>query len=171
MSFAQESSASVKTGTAPGDRFVFSDQIAYECQIGWSGSESETVTFTTDTIKKCLNIWVTGMNDKTQSTKASWVNKYQEALNDQTAEDLATAIVNKTYSATFKQVIAPDSKTKTEAVSTERDGVSAYMMIAAQNQEVILRLMEALAARTITESWKNVRDMQADYLDELQGEN
>jgi hypothetical protein len=31
--------------------------------------------------------------------------------------------------------------------------------------------MEALAARTITESWKNVRDMQADYLDELQGEN
>ena len=159
MAFAQVTSTTFKTGTNDDGKFIYSDIIANKCGINFDEVEEEKVI-------ECVKTWVLGMNDANAETATDWKNEYNKAKRDHVAADLAMALTQKNYSASFDTEVADDLDSKSEALTNEREEISFVGKVAQTNQEVIIRLMEAMTGQAVTEAWSAIEIMDKDYYDE-----
>ena len=106
------------------------------------------------------------MNDANAETATDWKNEYNKAKRDHVAADLAMALTQKNYSASFDTEVADDLDSKSEALTNEREEISFVGKVTQTNQEVIIRLMEAMTGQAITEAWSAIGIMDKDYYDE-----
>lgn len=159
MAFAQTATATFKTGTNNDGKFIYSDIIANKCGINFDEVEEEKVI-------ECVKTWVLGMNDANAETATDWKNEYNKAKRDHVAADLAMALTQKNYSASFDTEVADDLDSKSEALTNEREEISFVGKVAQTNQEVIIRLMEAMTGQAVTEAWSAIEIMDKDYYDE-----
>lgn len=159
MAFAQVTSTTFKTGTNDDGKFIYSDIIANKCGINFDEVEEEKVI-------ECVKTWVLGMNDANAETAADWKKEYNKAKRDHVAADLAMALTQKNYSASFDTEVADDLDSKSEALTNEREEISFVGKVAQTNQEVIIRLMEAMTGQAVTEAWSAIEIMDKDYYDE-----
>lgn len=159
MAFAQTASPTFKTGTNDDGKFIYSDIIANKCGINFDEVEEEKVI-------ECVKTWVLGMNDANAETAADWKKEYNKAKRDHVAADLAMALTQKNYSASFDTEVADDLDSKSEALTNEREEISFVGKVAQTNQEVIIRLMEAMTGQAVTEAWSAIEIMDKDYYDE-----
>ena len=159
MAFAQTASTTFKTGTNDDGKFIYSDIIANKCGINFDEVEEEKVI-------ECVKTWVLGMNDANAETAADWKKEYNKAKRDHVAADLAMALTQKNYSASFDTEVADDLDSKSEALTNEREEISFVGKVAQTNQEVIIRLMEAMTGQAVTEAWSAIEIMDKDYYDE-----
>ena len=157
MAFAQM--ASFKTGTNNDGKFIYSDIIANKCGINFDEVDE-------DKIKECVKIWVLGMGDPNAETATEWKNQYSEALRDHVAGNLADAMVKKNYSASFDTEVADDLDNKSQALSNEREEISFSGKTTQTNQEIMIRLMEAMTSQAITKSWSSVAQIDKSYYEE-----
>lgn len=151
MAFAQQSGGGYKTGTTETGKFIFSDEIANKCGINYNDNIDE------DKVLACIKTWVNGLNDPDQTVVVNWNNAYQKAVNDHVAADLAGALINKNYSATFEETVAADLENKSSALTSERDEISYFGEVNRVSQEIIIKLLEATASRLITDSVENLK--------------
>ena len=158
MAFAQVASATFKTGTNDDGKFIYSDIIANKCGINFDEVDEEKVI-------ACVKTWVLGMNDANAETATDWKNEYNKAKRDHVAADLAMALTQKNYSASFSSEVADDLDSKSEALTNEREEISFVGKVAQTNQEVIIRLMEAMTGQAITDAWSAIGIMDKDYYD------
>lgn len=157
LAYAQVSGCtSFKTGTTNEGNFIFSDVIAKKCCMNFD-------EITEDKVSECVKTWVMGMNDANAETATEWKNQYNDSLHDHVAADLNKALEQKNYSANFETDVADDLDSKSSALSSEREEVSFVGKVNQANQEVIIRLMEAMTGQVITEAWSAVRDMESSY--------
>ena len=159
MAFAQVTSPTFKTGTNNDGKFIYSDIIANKCSINFDEVDEEKVI-------ECVKTWVLGMNDANAETATDWKNEYNKAKRDHVAADLAMALTQKNYSASFDTEVADDLDSKSEALTNEREEISFVGKVTQTNQEVIIRLMEAMTGQAITEAWSAIGIMDKDYYDE-----
>ncbi len=59
-----------------------------------------------------------------------------------------------------------DLDKKSEALNVERDEISFAGKINQVNQEVIIRLMEAMAGQVVTDSWAAIENMDRRYYED-----
>ncbi len=156
-SFAQ--TTTYKTGTNDDGKFIYSDIIANKCGINFDEIDEEKIA-------ECVKIWVLGMHDKDATTASDWKKEYSKATQDHVASDLATALVQKTYSASFDSEVADDLENKSDALTSEREEISFVGKVAQTNQEVIIRLMEAMTSQVITDAWSTIEQLDEDYYDD-----
>lgn len=157
LAYAQVSGCtSFKTGTTNEGNFIFSDVIAKKCCMNFD-------EITEDKVSECVKTWVMGMNDANAETATEWKNQYNDSLHDHVAADLNKALEQKNYSANFETDVADDLDSKSSALSSEREEVSFVGKVNQANQEVIIRLMEAMTGQVITEAWSAVKDMESSY--------
>ncbi len=159
MAFAQTTPVTFKTGTNNDGKFIYSDIIANKCSINFDEVDEEKVI-------ECVKTWVLGMNDANAETATDWKNEYNKAKRDHVAADLAMALTQKNYSASFDTEVADDLDSKSEALTNEREEISFVGKVTQTNQEVIIRLMEAMTGQAITEAWSAIGIMDKDYYDE-----
>lgn len=160
LAYAQVSGCtSFKTGTTNEGNFIFSDVIAKKCCMNFD-------EITEDKVSECVKTWVMGMNDANAETATEWKNQYNDSLHDHVAADLNKALEQKNYSANFETDVADDLDSKSSALSSEREEVSFVGKVNQANQEVIIRLMEAMTGQVITEAWSAVRDMESSYYED-----
>ncbi len=160
LAYAQVSGCtSFKTGTTNEGNFIFSDVIAKKCCMNFD-------EITEDKVSECVKTWVMEMNDANAETATEWKNQYNDSLHDHVAADLNKALEQKNYSANFETDVADDLDSKSSALSSEREEVSFVGKVNQANQEVIIRLMEAMTGQVITEAWSAVRDMESSYYED-----
>lgn len=170
--FAQQAETSVsefKTGTTDSGNFIFSDVIATKCGLDMSGDiEKAKENLTSEKIDECLKKWIVGLNAKNQEEKEAWIEDHLKALHNHVSADLAKALENKSYSATFDETIVSDLDNKSQATTTERDEVSFSGEVARTNQKIVLKLMQSLAAKTLTDAWGDIPSISPSDLDLLE---
>jgi len=162
LAFAQMSS--FKTGTNDDGKFIFSDEIANKCGMNYD-------KFSEDDVANCVKTFVMGLNHDNAQDAQEWLKVYKNSLHDHYAADLATALLQKGYSASFESEVADDLDNKSEALASEREEISFAGKINQVNQEVIIRLMEAMAGQVVTDSWAAIENLDRRYYeDEGSGE-
>ncbi len=162
FAFAQttETSSSYKTGTTDNGKFIYSDIIANKCGINFDDEFDE------ETWDECVKEWVMAMNDPNAETAAEWRKAYNEAEREHVSADLGMALVQKSYAAAFDTEVAKDLESKSQALTNEREEIAFAGKVAQTNQEIIIRLMEAMTGQVITGAWSSVKLIEKGYYDE-----
>lgn len=159
MSFAQEAEEELKTGTNEDGKFIYSDIIATKCNMNFDDVSEEKVA-------ECIKIFVLGNNDSNAVTAAAWKKQYNASRYDHAAADLATALTQKSYSASFDTKVAEDLENKSEALTTEREEISFAGKVNQVNQEIIIRLMEAMTGQVVTEAWNSIENIDRSFYED-----
>lgn len=153
--FAQQATE-LFTGTNDDGKFIYSDIIAEKCRMNFDQVEEGSV-------EECIKTWVMGLKNKNAVVAGQWHEIYNKARHDHAAADLAMAISQKGYSAAFDTKVADDLENKSGSLTNEREEVSFVGKVNQTNQEIIIRLMEAMVGQAVTEAWNAVEGLDADY--------
>ena len=159
--YAQVSCSSFKTGTTDEGKFIYSDIIANTCCLNFDELDE-------DKVAECIKTWVMGINDPNAETATEWKKQYTSSLHDHVAADLNKALEQKNYSANFETEVADDLENKSEALTTEREEVSFAGNVNQVNQEIIIRLMEAMTGQVVTEAWSAVNTLELSYYEDAE---
>ena len=159
MAFAQliVKDEEFKTGTTDDGKFIYSDTFATKCGM-------EVKDLSDKNIDKCIKIWVLGMHNPNAEIAAEWRRLYKNVQHDHIANDLAVALTQKNYSANFATV-SEDLEKKAGALTNEREEISFSGNVGIVNQEIIIRLMEAMTGQVVTDSINAINYLERDYYD------
>lgn len=153
-----EKNKEFKSGTNADGKFIYSDEIATKCDM-------EVEDLTAEKVSECVKSWVLDLHDPNAEIAAEWQRLYKRAKHDHVANDLAVALTHKNYSANFGKV-NEDLEKKSEALTNEREEVSFSGTVALTNQEIIIRLMEAMTGQITTEAVNSIGMLERDYYDD-----
>lgn len=159
MAFAQliVKDEEFKTGTTDDGKFIYSDIFATKCGM-------EVKDLSDKNISECIKKWVEGMHDPNAEIAAEWRRLYKNVQHDHIANDLAVALTQKNYSANFATV-SEDLEKKAGALTNEREEISFSGNVGIVNQEIIIRLMEAMTGQVVTDSINAINYLERDYYD------
>ena len=157
MAFAQliVKDEEFKTGTTDDGKFIYSDIFATKCGM-------EVKDLSDKNISECIKKWVEGMHDPNAEIAAEWRRLYKNVQHDHIANDLAVALTQKNYSANFATV-SEDLEKKAGALTNEREEISFSGNVGIVNQEIIIRLMEAMTGQVVTDSINAINYLERDY--------
>ena len=144
-----------KTGTTDDGKFIYSDTFATKCGM-------EVKDLSDKNIDACIKKWVLGMHDPNAEIAAEWRRLYKTVRHDHIANDLAVALTQKNYSANFTTV-SEDLEKKAGALTNEREEISFSGNVGIVNQEIIIRLMEAMTGQVVTDSINAINYLERDY--------
>ena len=113
-------------------------------------------------IDECIKKWVLGMHDPNAEIAAEWRRLYKTVQHDHIANDLAVALTQKNYSANLTTV-SEDLEKKAGALTNEREEISFSGNVGIVNQEIIIRLMEAMTGQVVTDSINAINYLERDY--------
>ncbi|MBE6451006.1 MAG: hypothetical protein E7016_03465 [Alphaproteobacteria bacterium] len=149
-----------QSGLTDDGTFVYSDIIAEKCGLDFKDAENE------DKVKDCIKTWVLCMHQEDAELALECKDLYQKAMHDQVSADLASSINDKKYATTFEDEVAGDLENKSSAATTEREEGSVSAAISRANQEVLLRMMNAMSSNLIQSSLLAVEQIDASYYEE-----
>ena len=121
---------------------------------------------TEDNVAKCVKTFVMGMRDEDQQESEVWAEKHEKASHDHSAADLATALTQKTYSASFETEVMEDLEQKSSSLSSERDELSFVGTVGMTTMEVMIKMLEIQASSLITASWESLSNIDRSYYEE-----
>ena len=148
------------SGLTDDGTFVFSDIIAEKCCLDYKDAEDE------DKVRDCLKTWVECMNQEDGTKSLECIELYRKAMHDQVSADLSLSINNKKYASTFQVEVMGDIEKKSNAATTEREEGSSAAIVNTANQEVLLRMMNAMASQVLQTSFLAVEQIDASYYEE-----
>ncbi|MBQ8870116.1 MAG: hypothetical protein IJ019_01920 [Alphaproteobacteria bacterium] len=157
VSYAQAGFAS---GMTDDGTFVYSDIIADKCGLDFKDAGDE------DKVEECIKTWVLCMNQEDAELSLACRKEYQKAMHDQVAADLASSINDKKYATTFDDEVAADLENKSAATTTEREEGSFSAAVSRANQEVLLRMMNAMSSQLLQGSLLAIDQIDPSYYEE-----
>ncbi len=156
------SGLTVYTGTNDEGRFLYSDVIATKCKLNWDQAED------VEKVKDCIKTWVDCMNNKEDAGAGlACREEYKKAIQEQVAGELASALQQKEYSASFDTESAKKMETLGEDLINERSDVSFTGEIGRLNQEILLRMMYIMAGKVLQDSVAAIPEIKPeDFVEE-----
>ena len=144
----------VYTGTNEEGRFLFSDIIAQECKMSYSDAENTTK------VKECIKIWVDCMHQSRAEDALECRKRFQQAMQEQVAANLASAIEQKEFSGSFDADEAEDMLEKSLVPTSEREDMSFSGEVGRSNQEILIRMMYITSSRLLQDSISAIQQIK-----------